>query len=92
MPGSVAIYATEIQQEGLRLPLLKLYEAGEPVGRVFRIIEANTRPPVEVLGDIRAQIAACNVAEEGLRVADRALRRRACSTAMSRRCTTMPRR
>ncbi|WP_332694723.1 hydantoinase B/oxoprolinase family protein [Bosea sp. (in: a-proteobacteria)] len=67
VPGSVAIYATEIQQEGLRLPLLKLYEAGQPVDSVFRIIEANTRSPVEVLGDIRAQIAACNVAEEGLR-------------------------
>ncbi len=67
VPGSVAIYATEIQQEGLRLPLLKLYEAGEPVEAVFRILEANTRSPVEVLGDIRAQIAACNVAEEGLK-------------------------
>lgn len=67
VPGSVAIYATEIQQEGLRLPLLKLYEAGEPVDAVFRIIAANTRSPVEVLGDIRAQIAACNVAEEGLK-------------------------
>ncbi|HKU94631.1 MAG TPA: hydantoinase B/oxoprolinase family protein [Vineibacter sp.] len=66
VPGSVAIYATEIQQEGLRLPLLKLYEKGEPVEPIFRIIEANTRAPVEVLGDIRAQIAACNVAEEGL--------------------------
>lgn len=67
VPGSVAIYATEIQQEGLRLPLLKLYEAGEAVEAVFRILEANTRSPVEVLGDIRAQIAACNVAEEGLK-------------------------
>jgi len=67
VPGSVAIYATEIQQEGLRLPLLKLYDAGEPVDAVFRILEANTRSPVEVLGDIRAQIAACNVAEEGLK-------------------------
>jgi N-methylhydantoinase B len=66
VPGSVAIYATEIQQEGLRLPLIKLYEAGEPVDAFFRIIAANTRSPVEVLGDIRAQIAACNVAEEGL--------------------------
>jgi N-methylhydantoinase B len=67
VPGSVAIYATEIHQEGLRLPLIKLYEAGVAAEGVFRIIEANTRSPVEVLGDIRAQIAACNVAEEGLR-------------------------
>ena len=75
VPGSVAIYATEIQQEGLRLPLLKLYEAGEPVDAVFRIIEANTRSPIEVLGDIRAQIAACNVAEDGLRSLIAPLRR-----------------
>jgi N-methylhydantoinase B len=67
VPGSVAIYATEIQQEGLRIPLLKLYEEGKPVESVLRIIEANTRSPVEVLGDLRAQMAACNVAEEGLR-------------------------
>ncbi|MBS7705620.1 hydantoinase B/oxoprolinase family protein [Chelatococcus asaccharovorans] len=67
VPGSVAIYATEIQQEGLRLPLLKLYEAGKANDAVFGILEANTRSPVEVLGDIRAQIAACNVAEEGLK-------------------------
>lgn len=67
VPGSVAIYATEIQQEGLRIPLLKLYEAGQPVESVLRIIEANTRSPIEVLGDLRAQMAACNVAEEGLR-------------------------
>jgi N-methylhydantoinase B len=67
VPGSVAIYATEIQQEGLRLPLIKLYDGGEPVEAVFRILEANTRSPVEVLGDVRAQIAACNIAEEGLR-------------------------
>ena len=59
MPGSVAIHATEIQQEGLRLPLVKLYEGGSPNATLLRIIEANTRQPDEVLGDLRAQIAAC---------------------------------
>ncbi|MET0429230.1 MAG: hydantoinase B/oxoprolinase family protein [Microvirga sp.] len=67
VPGSVAIYATEIQQEGLRLPLVKLYEAGRPVDALMRVIAANTRSPHEVLGDIRAQLAACNVAETGLK-------------------------
>jgi N-methylhydantoinase B len=66
-PGSVAIYATEIQQEGLRLPLLKLYEAGRPNRTLFEIIEKNTRQPHEVIGDLRAQVAACTVAEAGLR-------------------------
>lgn len=66
VPGSVAIYATEIQQEGLRIPLLKLHEAGRPNRTLLSLIESNTRQPVEVLGDLRAQIAACTTAEKGL--------------------------
>lgn len=66
VPGSVAIYATEIQQEGLRIPLLKLYDAGGPNQTLFDLIRSNTRQPVEVLGDLRAQIAACTIAERGL--------------------------
>lgn len=65
-PGSVAIHATEIHQEGLCLPLLKLYEAGEPNQTLFRIIEKNTRSPIQVMGDIRAQLAACKTGENGL--------------------------
>ena len=80
VPGSVAIYATEIQQEGLRIPLLKLYEAGQPNETLFDLIDANTRQPVEVLGDLRAQIAACTTAERGLSATGRALRRRLSST------------
>ena len=64
-PGSVAIHATDIYQEGLRLPMLKLYEAGKPNDTLFQIIEKNTRQPVEVLGDLRAQLAACAIAERG---------------------------
>lgn len=66
VPGSVAIYATEIQQEGLRIPLAKLHEAGRPNRTLLGLIEANTRQPVEVMGDLRAQIAACATAEKGL--------------------------
>ena len=65
-PGSIAVHATEIYQEGLRLPLLKLYEAGRENTSVFRIIEKNTRQPIEVIGDLRAQIAACRAGERGL--------------------------
>ena len=65
-PGSIAVHATEIFQEGLRLPLLKLYEAGRENTSVFRIIEKNTRQPIEVIGDLRAQIAACRAGERGL--------------------------
>jgi N-methylhydantoinase B len=65
-PGSIAVHSTEIYQEGLRLPLLKLYDAGRENSTVFRIIERNTRQPVEVIGDLRAQIAACRAGERGL--------------------------
>lgn len=65
VPGSVAIYATEVQQEGFRIPILKMYEGGKPNKAFFTLLEANTRQPTEVLGDIRAQIAACNTAENG---------------------------
>jgi N-methylhydantoinase B len=65
-PGSVAVHATEIYQEGLRVPLLKLLAAGRENSTLFRLIEKNTRQPVQVLGDLRAQIAACRAGERGL--------------------------
>lgn len=64
-PGSTAMHATDIFQEGLCLPLLKLYEAGQPNRTLFKIIEKNTRQPVQVLGDLKAQLAACAVGERG---------------------------
>ena len=33
---------------------------------MFRIIEKNTRQPIEVIGDLRAQVAACRAGERGL--------------------------
>ena len=65
-PGGMAVYATEVYQEGLRIPALKLYEAGQPNQAIFRLIEKNSRQPTEVLGDIRAQLAACGNGERGL--------------------------
>jgi N-methylhydantoinase B len=63
VPGSNSIGATEIYQEGLRLPFLKLVEAGRESEAIRRIIETNVRVPEKVLGDLRAQMAACTVAE-----------------------------
>ena len=57
--------ATEIFQEGLRIPPVKLYERGEPNQAVFDVIEKNVRVPHVVLGDVRAQIAACLAGERG---------------------------
>lgn len=65
-PGSVAIHAREIHQEGLRLPILKLYEGGKPNRTLFSVIERNTRAPIQVLGDLRAQLSACRAGERGL--------------------------
>ncbi len=49
---------TEVFEEGLRIPPLKLMAAGRPVQPVWAMIRANVRAPDQVVGDIRAQIAA----------------------------------
>ncbi len=66
LPGSSACDNTEIFQEGLRMPWLRLYAQGEPVEEVHRLIEANVRIPRMTFGDLGAQIAACTVAEHAL--------------------------
>jgi N-methylhydantoinase B len=66
VPGSNASDSTEIYQEGLRLPPVKLYERGEMSRSVRRIIEKNVRVPDRVLGDLGAQYAACKVGEREL--------------------------
>jgi N-methylhydantoinase B len=63
VPGSNAIGSTEIYQEGLRLPVLKLMDAGRENGAIWEVIAANVRVPDKVIGDLRAQIAACHVGE-----------------------------
>lgn len=65
-PGGTAVHATEIFQEGLCIPLLKLYERGVPNETVLRFVEKNVRVPKKVLGDLRAQVSACHGAERGL--------------------------
>jgi N-methylhydantoinase B/oxoprolinase/acetone carboxylase alpha subunit len=49
-------------EEGLRIPVSKLYRQGEPNEDVFAFIRANVRMPETVVGDIRAQVAANHVA------------------------------
>jgi N-methylhydantoinase B len=60
-PGSFAANATEVYQEGLRLPPVKLMRAGEPVKDVWRIMLANHRTPDATWGDFNAMIGALNV-------------------------------
>ena len=62
--GSNAADSTEIYQEGLRIPPLKFYEAGKRNETVVGFIEKNVRVPVKVMGDLRAQLAACHSGEQ----------------------------
>ena len=66
VPGSCACDSTEVFQEGLRLPWLRLYERGKPVDAVFEILRANVRIPRELLGDLAAQVAACHIGDRSL--------------------------
>ena len=53
-------------RRGLRIPPLKLYERGKPNTTLFRMIDRNVRLPGRVLGDIRSQLAACEIAARGM--------------------------
>jgi N-methylhydantoinase A/oxoprolinase/acetone carboxylase beta subunit/N-methylhydantoinase B/oxoprolinase/acetone carboxylase alpha subunit len=66
VPGGFNSTATEIQQEGLRLPPVKLVDRGEVVQDVVDIILHNIRVPEERIGDIRAQVGALSVGERRL--------------------------
>ncbi|WP_127523715.1 hydantoinase B/oxoprolinase family protein [Mesorhizobium sp. Z1-4] len=56
--GSMSVSASEIFQEGLRLPAVRLFEAGRAVDSLFDIISANSRLPDFARGDLWAQVAA----------------------------------
>jgi N-methylhydantoinase B len=62
--GSNASDSTEIYAEGLRIAPMKLYEAGKLNKTIMTFIEKNVRLPVLVFGDLRAQLAACHIAEK----------------------------
>jgi N-methylhydantoinase B len=66
IPGGNASDSTEIYQEGICLPALKLYDRGVPNDAIFAIIERNVRVPDKVIGDVRSLIAACVVGEREL--------------------------
>src|ERR1700741_2583754 len=61
--GSNASDSTEIYAEGLRIAPMKLYDAGKLNKTIMTFIEKNVRLPVQVFGDLRAQLAACHIAE-----------------------------
>ena len=58
VPGSNPQRATELYQEGIVLPPIKLYEAGRPNETLHKMIQANVRNPHMFFGDLNAQEAA----------------------------------
>ncbi len=66
LPGSSACDNTEIFQDGLRIPWLKLHRRGEPDQALLAMIRVNVRVPEMTLGDLRAQVAACHTGERAV--------------------------
>lgn len=66
-PGSFAATATDIFQEGLRLPPVRLFARGEPVRDIWRIMLTNHRTPENSWGDLHAMLGSLRVGERRLR-------------------------
>ncbi len=66
-PGSLSGEATEIFQEGLRLPAVKVISKGELIKPVMDIIKVNSRMPDVLEGDVWAAIASVRVGDKRLR-------------------------
>ena len=49
--------AHEVYEEGLRIPITKLFDCGEPNDELLKIIRANVRTPEETVGDLYAQVS-----------------------------------
>ena len=66
VPGGFSASATAVEQEGLRLPPVKLFKKGAMDPEIYAIITSNIRVADQRIGDIRAQAAALEVGEERL--------------------------
>jgi hypothetical protein len=66
-----SLESVDMYEEGLRIPILKLYNRGAPDQSIFALFEANVRMSHKVLGDIDAQLAANEICRRGvLRMAE----------------------
>ncbi|RUM97043.1 methylhydantoinase [Pseudaminobacter arsenicus] len=66
VPGGFSASATAVEQEGLRLPPVKLFKGGKLDPEIYAIICSNIRVADQRIGDISAQAAALRVGEERL--------------------------
>jgi len=64
VPGGFSANATEVEQEGLRLPPVKLYKAGIMDEEILSIVLSNIRIADQRIGDIKAQAAALSTGEK----------------------------
>jgi len=62
-PGSYSGLSTNIYQEGVRIPPIKIYEAGTCNRAAMALLLSNMRLPEDRLGDFHAALGACRVAE-----------------------------
>lgn len=69
VPGSIGPDATEIFQEGLQLPCVRVYEAGSLAQTVVDLVRANVRLPELAIGDLNAGVAAVTIGETRVREA-----------------------
>ncbi|MEM8857951.1 MAG: hydantoinase B/oxoprolinase family protein [Chloroflexota bacterium] len=67
VPGSMSTEVTELYQEGMNYPGVKLFSRGRPIRSVFDILLANCRMPDFLNGDLWAGIAAARVGERRIR-------------------------
>jgi N-methylhydantoinase B len=64
VPGSMSVDARDIHAEGVRLPAIKLIDAGKPVEPVMKILAVNSRLPDFLVGDLWAAIASVSKGAE----------------------------
>jgi N-methylhydantoinase B len=72
VPGSETPNCTEVYQEGLRIPPIRLYHKGRVDEALLRLITMNSRLPDVLESDLQAQVAACQAG--ALRIAELAER------------------
>lgn len=66
VPGGFSASATAVEQEGLRLPPVRLFKEGELDAEIYAIICSNIRVADQRIGDVKAQAAALKVGEDRL--------------------------
>src|SRR5262245_61392977 len=66
VPGGFSASATEVEQEGLRLPPVKFFKKGEMDQEILSILMSNMRIADQRIGDIKAQAAALTTGEQRL--------------------------